>query len=80
MIDKCANPACSSPFRSLRDGRVFVKEVEGDASRMGRASSRRLSYFWLCNSCCHTMTVIVEGNDVKVRPMSVSLTFDRQES
>jgi hypothetical protein len=73
MIDKCANPACSATFRSLRDGRVFVKEVEGDPRDDGRGHSHELHYFWLCNSCCRTMTVIAEnGRGGKVVPLPVS--------
>jgi len=28
MLDKCANPVCPEIFRNLRDGRLFVTEVE----------------------------------------------------
>ena len=68
MVQKCANPTCSSPFRSLRKGRVFVKEVEGNPDGSGRF--RHLEYFWLCDSCCRSMTVIAEkGKGVRVAPL-----------
>jgi len=70
MLDKCANPACSATFRRLRDGRVFVTELEADyqSSATGRPHQRQ--YFWLCNSCCRTMTVIAEkGKSAQVVPL-----------
>lgn len=73
MVEKCANPACSARFHTLREGRVFVKEVEdnsaGDVSRHGR----QLRYAWLCEFCCKTMTVVVkERTSIEVVPLSVS--------
>jgi len=69
MLDKCANPACSATFRRLRDGRIFVIEVEIEAQDI--ASGRQLRYFWLCNSCRSTMTVIVDRDKrVQVLPLS----------
>jgi len=81
MLDKCANPTCSATFRRLRDGRVFVTEVEADyqSSASGRAHQRQ--YFWLCNSCCRTMTVIAEkGKRVQVVPLPATATAARAAS
>jgi hypothetical protein len=36
MVEKSLNPPCSAKFRALREGRLFVKEVDG-ASRRFRA-------------------------------------------
>jgi hypothetical protein len=70
MVQKCANPACSSQFRSLRKGRVFVKGVESNADGSNKSRIRHLEYFWLCDSCCRSMTVIVEkGDGVRVAPL-----------
>lgn len=75
MLNKCASPACSATFHSLRDGRVFVKEVESGARVDGEGHSRQLHYFWLCKSCCRSMTVIVEnGKGVKVVPLPACAT------
>jgi len=69
MVENCINPACSSSFRYLREGRVFVTEVEGDSRTKSNAHPRQLRYVWLCNSCCRRMTVIVEkGQGIKVVP------------
>lgn len=67
MLEKCLNPACSAKFRSLRDGRVFVKEVDGDSHDSGRKHSHKPAYFWLCGSCCRTMTVVAkDGSGVRL--------------
>ena len=71
MLDKCANPACSEKFRRLCDGRVFVIDVQNSAS----GTVRQRQYFWLCNSCCHTMTVILDrAKGVQVVPLPASGT------
>jgi hypothetical protein len=73
MLDKCANPACSATFRRLRDGRVFVTEIEADYQSSTSGSARQRQYFWLCNSCCRTMTVIAEkGKRVQVVPLAAT--------
>ena len=60
MLDKCANPTCSAKFLRLRDGKLFLAEVE--AADTGRVTRhwRQFEYFWLCSSCCRTMTVTIE--------------------
>jgi hypothetical protein len=71
MLHKCVNPSCSAIFRRLRDGRIFVIEVEGDPGSEGKGNSRQLRYFWLCNSCRRTMTVIAEKTKgVQVVPLA----------
>lgn len=66
MIEKCANPACSASFRNLRDGRVFVMEVDDSSHSDGNQRSRKLRYSWLCNACCRTMTVVAENGEIKI--------------
>lgn len=81
MLDKCANPTCSATFRRLRDGRVFVAEPEADHRSGATQLVRQRQYFWLCNSCCHTMTVIAEkGKRVQVVPLSGTATAGRAPS
>lgn len=71
MVEKCANPACSATFRRLGDGRLFVKEVPVDSPSDGKGLSRQLQYFWLCNSCCRSMTVTDDkGKRVQVVRLS----------
>jgi len=80
MVDKCANPACTATFRRLRDGRVFVIELEAD-SRSGATGLRQREYFWLCNSCCRSMTIIAEkGKRAQVVPLPATATAARASS
>ena len=81
MLDKCANPTCSATFRRLRDGRVFVTEFDPDYRSGANGRARQRQYFWLCNSCSRTMTVISkEGKSVQVVPRSATATPTRAAS
>ena len=81
MLDKCANPACSATFHRLRDGTVFVTEVEADYQSSASGRARRRQYSWLCNSCCRTMTVIAEnGKTIQVVPLPATATAARAAS
>ena len=75
MLDKCSNPACSATFRKLRDGRVFAIQVNAhyETSRIGRELQPH--YFWLCDSCCRTMTIIAEkhGERIQVVPLPATV-------
>lgn len=81
MLDKCANPACSATFRTLRDGRVFVTEVEADYQSSASGRIRQRQYFWLCNSCCRSMTVVAaKGKRVQVVPLPAMAVAARAAS
>jgi len=81
MLDKCANPVCPAIFRNLRDGRLFVTEVEAVHHSSIREHGRQRQYFWLCSSCCRTMTLTVEkGKRVQVVPLPESATSGRAAS
>lgn len=69
MLYKCANEACNTPFRRLREGKLFQVETEyfpgrGPVSNMQRKArpARRIEHYWLCDACAPFVT----------------LTFDRQ--
>lgn len=75
MVNKCANPACSATFRSLRAGKLFVKAVEDHSYSNGSGRSRQLHYLWLCSSCCRTMTVVADkGKGITIAPLPASAT------
>jgi hypothetical protein len=60
MLQKCANPACSVPFRSLREGKLFLTENrDSPAEGRGVPSVRKLrhEHFWLCESCSAHFTL-----------------------
>ena len=70
MLYKCANEACSVPFRRLREGKLFQVETEyfgQDAAANGQPGRRsrpwrRIEHYWLCDACSAFVT----------------LTFDRE--
>jgi len=81
MLNKCANPECSAIFRTLRDGKVFVMEVKPDCHGGVSGHGREREYFWLCNSCCRNMTVIVDnGTRAQVVPRTESASATRGPS
>jgi hypothetical protein len=60
MLQKCANPACRVPFRSLREGKLFLTENrDSRAEASGSSSGRRLrrEHFWLCDACSSHFTL-----------------------
>ena len=78
MLSKCANPGCSNLFRYLHEGRLFRMETEiqreGSSSLTcrpdGKKSIRRMEFFWLCDNCASTMTLVYEkGVGVRARPL-----------
>jgi hypothetical protein len=65
VVKKCANPSCSARFKRLREGRLFVVEVSP------AKEPQKLKYFWLCNSCRRTLTVIPGKEDeVTIAPLA----------
>jgi hypothetical protein len=81
MVEKCANPACSATFLRLRDGRVFIEEIEALPASDGKKPSRQVHYHWLCNSCCRTMTIVAEkGRGIRVVPLPPSANAARVAS
>ena len=70
MVSNCANPACATPLRYLRDGRLFqfeikavaVPGVNGDeASAPKRKTSRQVWHYWLCGRCAASVTLKFDG-------------------
>lgn len=65
MLHKCANPGCSVPFRSLREGKLFVAESAvndlEDFDR-NRRKTRRREHFWLCGACSVHFTLYFDSS------------------
>jgi len=54
MLHKCANPGCTVPFRSLREGKLFLAETfmpETAEFDGNRRKLRKREHFWLCAAC-----------------------------
>jgi hypothetical protein len=75
MLSKCLNPTCSTPFRYLREGRIFHLQIR--ASGETGATCRR-EYFWLCGSCCAAFTVVVKDGAGTVQSRFLELVSGEQ--
>ena len=82
MLSKCVNPACSTSFRYLHEGKVFRLERDPAQSDGAGNLAHNFEYFWLCPVCAAFLTVVCENTVVKVQslhhllpPNSVRLTM-----
>ena len=62
MLQKCANPGCTVPFRSLHEGKLFLAEtfVPEDSQAGFDGNRRRIhkrEHFWLCGACSTHFTL-----------------------
>ena len=69
MLYKCANEACNTPFRRLRDGKLFQVETEYIAGREPSSTPsrrarpwRRIEHYWLCDACSPFVTLTFDRN------------------
>jgi hypothetical protein len=69
MLSKCVNPACSTSFRYLHEGRVFRLERDPLRSDDSTNHAHGFEYFWLCPVCSSFLTVVYEDPVVKVQPL-----------
>jgi hypothetical protein len=74
MIAKCANPMCSSIFRYLHEGKVYVLHCHESSNDWSSRANfcgllRNAQYAWLCDRCAKEMSVILDfENRIKVIP------------
>ncbi|HKT49673.1 MAG TPA: hypothetical protein VJV96_05230 [Candidatus Angelobacter sp.] len=67
MLNKCANPSCSTPLVYLREGKIFMVEQPqgpqptGKPGQGGKALPARVEHFWLCGPCSAEMTLIYDS-------------------
>ena len=69
MLYKCANEACNTPFRRLREGKLFQVETEyiagrGPSPTLSRRVRpwRRIEHYWLCDACSPFVTLAFDRN------------------
>jgi len=65
MLHKCANPNCTSSFRKITEGKLFLVdttlEVPDTTRTRWRAQPRkRIEYYWLCDLCAFALTLSYE--------------------
>lgn len=67
MLSKCANPQCSASFLYLRKGKLFRIEMAPDDNVRPdpkvRKPSARVEYFWLCDDCASSMTLLYKKGE-----------------
>ena len=71
MVSKCANPACSTPFQYLRDGKVFRVDIGSPGAPVRPAArlqlvgqpTRQVEHFWLCGDCAASFTLAYSPAD-----------------
>ncbi len=77
MLYKCANESCNTPFRRLREGKLFQVETEyfarcGSSRNSGRKArpTRRVEHYWLCDACSPFVTLTFDqGRGVITVPL-----------
>jgi hypothetical protein len=65
MVKTCANPACATPFRYWRGGKLFRCDIKAPSEpcrdvphQICQPKPIRSSvFFWLCEKCCSSMTL-----------------------
>lgn len=86
MLTKCANPKCFASFRYLHDGKVFMIPGEGTAAMSALrpeqpnagCAARSSEYYWLCNTCSQTMTIVLDRHKtVRVVPIATLRALER---
>jgi len=65
MLHKCANPNCTSPFRNLNQGKLFLVDTplaapESKRTRWKVQPRSRIEYYWLCDPCSFSLTLSYE--------------------
>src|SRR5258707_7619322 len=82
MISKCANPACSTRFFYLHEGKLFRFEREAKEDTellLGfdttlHKHSRGVEVYWLCRTCAAKMTLVPRhGSRVVPPPLHLRL-------
>jgi hypothetical protein len=89
MLSKCANPSCTTTFRYLHEGKLYVIAPRQVAARHNTTCSRRpaqLEYAWLCSSCSLYLTIqtdeefgmrVTRKLEAKNGPAKAAPTHDR---
>lgn len=82
MVSNCANPRCAKPLHYLREGRVFVFDVQDrSVNTAGGKKGHRLEHYWLCGNC--SLQFLVEytrENGVRLVPRRTASTYVVQET
>lgn len=62
MLAKCANSVCTTPFRRLSEGKLFLVDSDNrnseDFATARKKPPHKIEYFWLCDECARVVTLI----------------------
>lgn len=68
MVNNCANPQCAKPLHYLREGRVFVFDIQDGAGKSnGEKLGHHLEHYWLCGVCSLKFRVEHEKDGAGIR-------------
>jgi hypothetical protein len=74
MLSKCANPECSTRFLYMRGGKLFRwDQLQGvrTAGIAMKKESHGVEFFWLCDQCARTMTVVFRKDiGITMKPLT----------
>ncbi len=73
MLAKCANPICGAHFLYLNQGRIYnvpIYEPDAQSCRW----PQRVEHFWLCSTCCVTLTLVLKNGKADVQERHPLLT------
>jgi hypothetical protein len=69
MLTNCANPKCAKPLHYLREGRIFVFNVQDSSVKTsGEKQSHHLEHYWLCGACSQMFVVEHLSDDIRLIP------------
>ncbi|MGA8867201.1 MAG: universal stress protein [Candidatus Sulfotelmatobacter sp.] len=67
MLSKCANPGCSSVFRYLHEGKLFLVTKAAVTPLTDPATDLLpTERFWLCDACSRKMRIAWDGSSVQL--------------
>lgn len=82
MLSQCANSQCGKPFLKLREGKLFVVEIDRvrkpgqktpPAFVSARQQQRSIEHFWLCDECATRWTLLYDcESGVTLMPLRAS--------
>ncbi len=62
MVNNCANPQCAKPLHYLREGRIFVFDMQNrSVNPADEKQGHQLEHFWLCGPCSQKFQVTFEA-------------------
>jgi len=72
MLSKCANPECSTQFRYLHQGEIFLLTPSPEVPPAGASALESLNErVWLCERCCRQMKVVWDKRQAKLVPLRI---------